>query len=133
MISLSQCIDLADLGSDELLIGVAPSARHYSLLAGYALNLDRGVGAVRELIRSDLACYIDLGAKARAADLLLILRLFLSDYPEASESHGQEVNRTVNYLDIAKWLSPNWQKFPLLMDTVFESRIRESLDFKRLN
>lgn len=130
MISLSRCIDLANLAPNELLVGVAPAARHYSLLAGYALNLGRGAGAVRELIRSDLAGYIDLGAKARAADLLLILRLFLSDYPEATESHEQEVDRSCNCPDIAKWLSPSWQKFPLLMDNLFEPRITEPFEFK---
>ncbi len=130
MISLSRCIDLADLDPKELLVGVAPSARHYSLLAGYVLNLDRGVGAVRDLIRSDLAGYIDLGAKARAADLLLILRLFLSDYPEASESHEQEVGRAYNYFDITKWLSPHWQNLPLLMDGLFEPEITRPFEFK---
>lgn len=126
MISLSRCIDLADLDPKELLVGVAPSARHHSLLAGYTLNLGRGTIAVRDLIRSDLAGYIDLGAKTRAADLLLVLRLFLSDYPEASESHGQEVDRSCNYLDIAKWLSSSWQELPLTEPGI-------TFDFKRLN
>lgn len=130
MISLSRCIDLADLDPKELLVGVAPSARHYSLLTGYALNLGRGAVAVRDLIRSDLAGYIDLGAKARAADLLLILRLFLSDHPEAGEHHGHEIDRSCNYLDISQWLSPSWQRLPLSTDGLFEPGITEPFEFK---
>jgi hypothetical protein len=83
MISVSQCADYADLDPSELLIGVAPSAKHYSLLASYLLNLWRGGVVVRNMIRADLRAFIDLGAQDEAADLLLVLRLFLSGYPEA--------------------------------------------------
>ncbi len=57
-----------------------PSAIHRSLLCGYLLNMHRGVREVRNMIIADLRRYIDLGAEARAADLLAVLKLFLSDY-----------------------------------------------------
>jgi hypothetical protein len=83
MISVLQCANYADLDASEVLLGVAPSAKHHSLLASYLLNLWRGDVVVRNMIRDDLRAFIDLGAQKQAADLLLVLRLFLSDYPEA--------------------------------------------------
>ena len=83
MISVSQCADFADLDPSELQIAAAPSAKHYSLLASYLLNLWRGGVVVRNMICGDLRDFVDLGAQDEAADLLLVLRLFLSGYPEA--------------------------------------------------
>ena len=83
MISVSQCAAYAGLASSELLIGRPPSAKHHSLLASYVINLERGGIAVRNMIRADLRAFLDLGARERAADLLLVLRLFLSKYPAA--------------------------------------------------
>ena len=83
MISVSQCADYAGLDSNELLIGIAPSAKHHRLLASYLLNLRLGAVFVRDMIRDDLRAFIDLGAQKRAADLLVVLRLMLSNYPEA--------------------------------------------------
>ncbi len=83
MISVSQCADYADLDPSELQIAAAPAAKHYSLLASYLLNLWRGGVVVRNMICADLRDFIDLGAQDEAADLLLVLRLFLSGYPEA--------------------------------------------------
>ena len=37
----------------------------------------------REIIVADLRIFLDLGVSQRAADLLIVLRLFLSDYPDA--------------------------------------------------
>lgn len=39
--------------------------------------------AVREMIIADLRRFRDLGALQPSADLLLVLRLFLTDHPEA--------------------------------------------------
>lgn len=83
MISVSQCAGYADLDRSELLIGPSHCAKHDSLLASYLLNLGADSVAVRDMIRADLRAFIDLGARKRAADLLLVLRLFLSRYPEA--------------------------------------------------
>jgi hypothetical protein len=88
MITAAQCAAYAGLESSELLLGATPSERHYSLLASYLLNLQRGVLPVRDMIVADLRAFIDLGARQRAADLLLVLRLFLSAYPEARYAEG---------------------------------------------
>jgi hypothetical protein len=84
MISLKQSIRNAGISSNELMLGVSPSARHYSLLTSYLLNLDRGVRTVRDMIVCDLRGFIDLGVAHRAADAFLVLRLFLTRFPEAA-------------------------------------------------
>jgi hypothetical protein len=49
---------------------------------------DAAASVVKEIERAgrkaiDLRIFLDLGASRRAADLLIVLRLFLSDYPDA--------------------------------------------------
>ncbi len=83
MISLAQCAAFAGLASDEILLGVTPSSKHCSLLSSYTLNLKRGPVAVREMIVADLRRFRELGAMQRAADLLFVLRVFLTQYPGA--------------------------------------------------
>jgi hypothetical protein len=83
MISATQCAAFAGLASDELILGVTPSAKHRSLLSSYLLNLERGPMAVRDMIVADLRRFRELGALQPTADLLLVLRLFLTDHPEA--------------------------------------------------
>jgi hypothetical protein len=83
MISLQQCAKSARLSSNELMLGVSPTRRHRRLLASYLLNIDRGAVNVREMIVADLHAFLDLGLPERAADALVVLRLFLQDYPEA--------------------------------------------------
>lgn len=83
MISVTQCAALAGLAPNEMFLGVTPSAKHYSLLSSYLLNLKRGPVVVRTIIVADLRSFLDLGASRRAADLLIVLRLFLSEYSEA--------------------------------------------------
>ena len=83
MITVRQCADYAGLAPSEMLLGTPPSNRHLSLLASYLLNLWRGEVAVRKIILADLRAFIDLGALEQAADLLLVLRIFLTRYPEA--------------------------------------------------
>lgn len=83
MITLAQCVVFAGLSSKEMILGATPSARHNSLLSSYLLNLDRGPVAVRDMIVADLRSFLDLGARQRAADLLIVLRSFLYDYPQA--------------------------------------------------
>jgi len=84
MITFERCAAFAGLAPNEMFLGAAPSARHHSLLSSYRLNLWRGPKVVCGLIVSDIRTFLDLGASKRAADLLLVLREFLSDYPEAS-------------------------------------------------
>jgi len=78
MITLRRCAKLAGFNLDELVIGVAPSARHQTLLQSYQLNSHRGRAGVRRMILSDLLGCFDIGAHHVAADLLVVLRLFLS-------------------------------------------------------
>ncbi|MBL1258001.1 MULTISPECIES: hypothetical protein [Methylocystis] len=67
----------------ETILAAAPSARSRVLLSSYLLNLWRGPDAVRDMIVADFCAATDLGASAQAADLLLVLRQFLEDWPEA--------------------------------------------------
>lgn len=79
MITLKQCARLAGLDPDALVVGVAPAARHHTLLKSYQLNLHHGRAAVRRMIICDLLSCLDVGAQRCAADLLIVLRLFLSE------------------------------------------------------
>jgi hypothetical protein len=84
MITLKRCARLAGLNSDALVIGVAPAARHHTLLKSYQLNLHHGRAAVRRMIVRDLLGCLDIGAQRCAADLLVVLRLFLSEEGDLS-------------------------------------------------
>jgi hypothetical protein len=66
---------------DELALCAVPSARHKSLLSSYLFNLERGENTVCRMIIGDFWGLMELGAQEQAADALLVLRLFLSDYP----------------------------------------------------
>src|ERR1700687_950674 len=73
----------AALAPHEIVLRSTPSAKHRSLLASYLLNLKRGPESVRDMMVSDLRCWLDLGAVQQAPDLLIVLRQYLSDCPEA--------------------------------------------------
>jgi len=89
MTSSTRCTRLAELVSNEALSGVSPSARHYRLLASYLWIMERlGSAAVRRLIISDLRSFLEIGAWARAADSLVVLRLFRASYPEHERSNA---------------------------------------------
>ncbi len=64
--------------------GLSLTDAHRALLSSYLLNLWRGPEAVRKLIVADVRRWIELGAPEPAADALLVLRKFLSEFPEAS-------------------------------------------------
>ncbi len=83
MISVTRCADIVGLSSREIVLIVEPSATHRRLLRSYLLNMHRGMCAVHNMIVADLRRYVDLGAETRAADLLVVLHLFLSDYGDA--------------------------------------------------
>ena len=87
MITLEECAQFAALETNELFTGAVLSTRHQSLLSTYRMNLERGPVAVRKMIVSDIRAAIDLGASKRAADLVLVLRLFLSKHLEARIAH----------------------------------------------
>jgi len=66
-----------------MVLGVRPSAKHRVLLSGYLLNLWRGPKTVRRMMVDDIRMWRDLGMPEHAADLLIVLRQFISDYPES--------------------------------------------------
>lgn len=91
MISLNECKDFAGLVLDELILGAGPTEAHRSKLSAYELNLKWGAQTVRELIIADIRVARDLGAARLAADLLVVLRMFLHEHPEARRSSESAV------------------------------------------
>jgi hypothetical protein len=91
VITMEQCKIFSGLLSNEMVVGPAPSPRHRARLTGYLLNLKWGQATVREMIVADIRVALDLGALNRAADLLVVLRLFLSDHPEARKRQDRSV------------------------------------------
>jgi hypothetical protein len=83
MITVEQCGELTGLASHEMVLGATPSAIHRVLLSSYVLNLWRGPKTVRKMIVADIRMWLDLGMADYAADFLVVLRQFLSAYPEA--------------------------------------------------
>jgi hypothetical protein len=83
MITVEQCGEFTGLASNEMILGATPSARHRALLSSYVLNLWRGPKTVRIMIVADIHMWLDLGMPNYAADFLVVLLQFLSDYPEA--------------------------------------------------
>ena len=83
MITVEQCAKFAGLASYEVVLGATPSAKHRVLLSSYVLNLWRGPKTVRKMIVADIRLWLDLGMPGYAADFLIVLRQFLSDYPKA--------------------------------------------------
>ena len=91
MITMEQCKIFSGLLSNEMVVGPVPSPKHRARLTGYLLNLKWGQATVREMIVADIRVALDLGALNRAADLLVVLRLFLSDHPEARKRQDRNV------------------------------------------
>lgn len=90
-ITMAQCAALSGLGSNEMVLGVTPTAMHDSLHASYLLHPGRGWEAVRDMIVADIRASLDVGASKQAADLLIVLRRFLSERLGATfvrYSHG---------------------------------------------
>ena len=83
MITVVQCVEFTGLGLNEMVLGAVPSTRHRVLLSSYALKLWRGPKTVRKMIVADIRMWLDLGMVKESADFLIVLRQFLSDYPEA--------------------------------------------------
>jgi hypothetical protein len=98
MITLKECAEFAALDTSELFTGAVLSTRHRSLLSSYLFNLQRGPVAVRKMLVWDIRAAIDLGASKYAADLLLVLRMFLSKHPEARISQRTPRMNTRPYM-----------------------------------
>ncbi|MBG0808694.1 hypothetical protein IY145_04820 [Methylosinus sp. H3A] len=78
LIPLSRCAELCGLGPHEMIPGAIPSPFHQSLYESYLMLCDRGADFVRDLIVCDMRRALDIGATRLAAELLLVLRRFLS-------------------------------------------------------
>ena len=91
MLTMEQCKIFSRLVSNEMVMGPVPSPKHRARLSGYLLNLKWGQATVREMIVADIRAALDLGALDRAGDLLVVLRLFLSDHPEARKRQDRNV------------------------------------------
>ncbi len=92
MISLGECKDFAGLVLDELILGAGPSEAHRAKLSAYLANMKFGPETVRELIISDIREARELGAAKHAADLLVVLRMFLHEHPEARRT-GEDASQ----------------------------------------
>jgi hypothetical protein len=91
VITIEQCKVFSGLVSNEVVMGAVPSPKHRARLSGYLLNLKWGQATVREMIVADIRAALDLGALNRAGDLLVVLRLFLSEHPEARRCDDRNV------------------------------------------
>jgi hypothetical protein len=78
MITLTRCAKLVKLDLDALVVGLAPHARHHALLRSYLFSEHRGYAKVLGMMIRDLRGCLDSGADPCAADLVIVLRLFLS-------------------------------------------------------
>lgn len=83
MIPMAECSASTELAPDELDLGASPSDKHERTLGSYLLNSHRGAAIVRDIIIADIRGFIDLGHPRVAADLVVVLRLFLAKCPEA--------------------------------------------------
>jgi hypothetical protein len=84
MISVSQCAALSGLAADEMILGVTPSKLHEQLFERYILDCEGGHNRLRDRIVRDIRSCIGLGAKKRAADLLIVLRHALAQRIQAA-------------------------------------------------
>ncbi len=96
MISLRECARLCGLRSKDLIIGVPIAPRHHKMLSDYLLNLDWGTVAVCRILVADLRGFLDLGMNHRAADLLIVLRLFLTNYRVAPRGAFRQASWSSN-------------------------------------
>ena len=86
MIPLHECAAIAGLKSDDLVVGTDFRPIHWKMLSGYLTNRDKGLARVCGLIIADMRAYLDLGAKEKAADALVVLRLLLANFPSLDTS-----------------------------------------------
>ena len=86
MTTLEDVRSATGLCPDEMIVGVTETEMHRAVLASYLSNLWRGPEVVRDLMVADIRSALDLGVAERAADLLLVLRRFLSMHPEAAHA-----------------------------------------------
>lgn len=78
LVGLDVCAQISGLGAHEMLLGVSPCERHDRLFARYRMKAGDAQDALPARIVTDIRRALDLGALARAADLLVVLREFLA-------------------------------------------------------
>jgi hypothetical protein len=83
-VTIDQCAALSGLRPHEMFLGVTPTARHDYIYASYLLHHAGDVVALRDMIVADIRAAIDLGDPTQAADLLIVLRRFLSENPRGA-------------------------------------------------
>jgi hypothetical protein len=86
MTTLDDVRSATGLCSEEMIVGVTETSIHRAVLASYLSNLWRGPDIVRDLMVADIRTALDLGVAERAADLLLVLRQFLTAHPDAAHA-----------------------------------------------
>jgi len=86
MIRLRECAAISGLECEKLVIGAPIRPMHRRLLLSYMANLDKGPAAVCALVTADLRTFLDLGAKERAASVLVVLRLLVTRFPHLAKS-----------------------------------------------
>lgn len=74
---LTRCQRIAGLAAHEIVLGVTPGKKHERLLARYRRGRGRK-SAARVAIVADIRAALQAGARAEAADLLIVLRRLLT-------------------------------------------------------
>ena len=75
---LSRCAEISGLNDNEIILGAKLGPQHRRLVARYRWRLVRGRSYVYALIVADIRAALELCALQRAADLFIVLRLFVS-------------------------------------------------------
>jgi hypothetical protein len=81
--TLAQCAEISGLNSNEMLVGVVPARKHERLLESYRFNTGVGAGRLSARICFDIRTALQMGEPEQAADLLVVLRLFLAQNEKA--------------------------------------------------
>jgi hypothetical protein len=77
--TIEQLAALSGLRPHEIFVGVTPTAKHDYLYASYLLDHTGNPTALRDLMVADIRVALELGIPIEAADLLIVLRRFLSE------------------------------------------------------
>jgi hypothetical protein len=83
VISVQDCAKFAELAEKEICLAPSVNARRRVLRSCSLLTRRRGLNAFRKLIVADIRRWTELGTPDRAADACVMLRQFLSGFPEA--------------------------------------------------
>lgn len=77
---------MVGLESQKYVVGAPMRPMQWRMLSGYLANLGKGPAVVCNLITADLRTYLDLGATERAASVLVVVRLLLTQFPYLAKS-----------------------------------------------